>query len=183
VNIKDLLNLMSHRYSCRAYDKRDVPDELIQNCLEAARLAPSACNKQPWRFAIVKKPELREKIYLKCLLPGISMDWLRDAPVFAILCAEKNFLTHKAAPFISGIPYHYIDCGIAGEHFVLAATAQGLGTCWIGWFKEKALKKLLNIPSTITVISIISLGFPSTTDSNVRRTERKSIKEILLNIS
>ncbi|HRU02227.1 MAG TPA: nitroreductase family protein, partial [Victivallales bacterium] len=116
-------------------------------------------------------------------LPGISMDWLRDAPVFAILCAEKNFLTHKAAPFISGIPYHYIDCGIAGEHFVLAATAQGLGTCWIGWFKEKALKKLLNIPSTITVISIISLGFPSTTDSNVRRTERKSIKEILLNIS
>jgi len=175
MHVSEFLSLVRGRSSCRSYLDKDVSDEAIGLCLEAACLAPSACNKQPWRFIIVKDKATRLKVCEDCLLPAIPMPWLKTAPVLVVLCAEKNFLTHKAAPLFSGIPYHYIDCGIAGEHFVLAAEAQGLGTCWIGWLNTKRLRKLLSIPSNLDIVSMISLGHPA---ARGEQPQKKSIAEI-----
>lgn len=157
---KKMMKLFEQRTSCRSYMEKEVSDEMIGQCIEAARLAPSACNKQPWRFIIVKDATTRQKICDSCLLPGLPMPWLRKAPVIAVLCAKPETVTHKIAPMLSGVKYELLDCGIAGEHFVLAAEALNLGTCWIGWFAPRKLKKLLGIPRNIKPLSLISLGFP-----------------------
>lgn len=177
-DIDKLLEIIRKRRSCRAYlPEHPVEEDKIELCLEAARLAPSACNKQPWRFIIVKDKELRKKICHEGLLPGIPMPWLNDAPVIVVLCVKLNVLTHIIAPHLSGLPYYMIDAGIAGEHFVLAAEAQGLGTCWIGWFNEKKVKKILAIPSGIRVLSLISLGYPADNDIDSQKI-RLSLNEI-----
>ncbi|OGV35532.1 MAG: hypothetical protein A2020_06930 [Lentisphaerae bacterium GWF2_45_14] len=158
---KNFIDLVRTRTSCRSYLEKDVPDEAIEQCVEAARLAPSACNKQPCRFIIVKDAELRKRICAEALLPGLPMPWLRQAPVIVALCAEKSVITHTIAPFISGIQYQLIDVGIAGEHFVLQAQELGLGTCWIGWFKAGKARKILTIPGSFQIISLMSLGYPA----------------------
>lgn len=160
MNIESFLSLVSARHSCRSYKKDvPVPNEAIEKCLEAARLSPSACNKQPWRFIIVTERQTLDRICTEALLPGIPMPWLKNAPAIAILCAETSIKVHWLAPILSGIQYHLVDLGIAGEHFILAAQAQDIGTCWIGWFKEKPLKKMLGIPSSVQVVSLISMGY------------------------
>ena len=122
--MNNFLELVKKRTSCRNYLDRDVSEEKINYCLEAVRHAPSACNKQPWKFIIVKNKELRNLICKKALLPGVPMPWLKQAPVIVVICAEISFITHNIAPALSGVKYHLIDIGIAGEHFVLAAEAQ-----------------------------------------------------------
>lgn len=161
MDYESFLNLIKARHSCRSYQAKDVPEELIVKCLEAARLSPSACNKQPWRFIVVKNKESREKICSEGFLPCLPMPWLKDVPAFIVLCTKTNFAVHRLASFISKVDYRQIDIGIAGEHFVLAAQSLGLGTCWIGWFKEKAVKRILKIPSGVKILSLITLGYPS----------------------
>ncbi len=156
----NFLELTKSRTSCRSYKSDPVPDEVLNYCLEAARLSPSACNKQPWRFVIVTEGETRRKICETGLLPFLPMPWTRQAPVIVALCAETTLGVHKMAAALSGVKYHLIDCGIAGEHFVLAAEEQGLGTCWIGWFKERKVKKILGIPRNVKVVSLLTLGYP-----------------------
>ncbi len=168
-NIEQFIKLAEHRTSCRAYRQDPVPDEMTRQCLEAARLAPSACNKQPWRFIVVTDPVLRKEICDHGLLPGLPMPWLRQAPVIVAICAETSLVTHKIAPVLSKVDYRLVDLGIAGEHFVLAADALGLGTCWIGWFREKPVKKLLDIPRNIRVFSLLSMGFPDKEPENSSR--------------
>ena len=155
------LDVLKHRASCRSYLSKSIEEEKIMQCLEAARLAPSACNKQPWRFKIVTDDNLRREICENGLLPGIPMPWLSDAPAIVIVCADTNIITHTLAPILSKVKYQLIDIGIAGEHFVLAAEALGLGTCWIGWFKPKKIRKILKIPRSYQILSLISLGYPS----------------------
>jgi nitroreductase len=147
---------------------------MITECLEAARWAPSACNQQPWRFVIVKDAELRHKICTEGLLPGIPMPWTHKAPVIVALCAKRT-LAHFIAPMVSGINYHLIDLGIAGEHFVLQAETLGLGTCWIGWFKAKTVKKLLKLPMGMQPASLFTLGFP---DQRTDPGKRLSLEDI-----
>jgi len=171
-------DLVRKRRSCRNYSEAPVPDALIRNCLEAARLAPSACNKQPWRFIVVKDCELRRKLCSDGLLPGISMPWAQKAPVIVVLCAETSILTHTIAPMISKVQYHLIDIGIAGEHFVLAAEAQGLGTCWIGWFNEKQVRKILTLPRSLQILSLISLGHPASPMEPPEEGKRMKLEEI-----
>lgn len=175
MNDNKLLELARERTSCRSYLDKPIPEELINQCIEAARVAPSACNKQPWRFIIVSSPELRSHITNKCLLPGVPMPWIAKAPVIVVLCAQKTTITHTIAPMLSGVHYELIDAGIAGEHFVLSATALGLGSCWIGWFKERAIKKLLKIPRGIKVLSLISLGYPNKVTANSSRLSKEEI--------
>ncbi len=177
-NSKSFLELAGKRRSCRSYSDTPVPDEQIGNCLEAARLAPSACNRQPWRFIIVRNSELRRKICDDGLLPGIPMPWLRKAPVIVVLCAETSLITHTLAPMISKVQYHLIDIGIAGEHFVLEAEAQGLGTCWIGWFKEKQVRKILDLPRSYQILSLISLGYPANPAEPQMQDNRLKTEEI-----
>jgi len=150
------------RRSCRRYDSSSpVPRDLLRECVEAARLAPSACNSQPCRFVIVDEPPAVAEIRCACRLPGIPHPWWEDVNVFVALCAERSVLTHRIAPAFTRIPYHLLDLGIAGEHFVLAATERGLGTCWIGWFRERPLRRLLGIPRRVRVFSLITVGYPA----------------------
>ncbi|WP_176012347.1 nitroreductase family protein [Victivallis sp. Marseille-Q1083] len=153
--------LVRDRYSCRGYRPDPVPEEMIAYCLEAVRLAPSACNRQPWRLAVVQEPGLRRALCERGVLPGLSMTWMRQAPVLVALALERSLLTHVAAPWLSKVDYSLVDGGIAGEHFVLAAAAQGLGSCWIGWIDGKAVRRLLHWPRSYKVIALFTLGFPA----------------------
>ncbi|MCF6175720.1 MAG: nitroreductase family protein [Victivallaceae bacterium] len=170
-----LLKLMNSRTSCRCYDEREVPDDLINKCLEAARLAPSACNKQPWRFVVVKDAELRQAICERGLLPGLPMPWTKQAPVIIALCTVKSMVVHTIAPLLSGVNYPLVDAGIAGEHLVLAAASLGLGTCWIGWFREKQVKKILAIPRSTKIVSLFTLGYPA---ERTEPSKRFSLEEV-----
>ena len=89
------------------------------------------------------------------------MPWLQTAPALVALAAVRNLLVHRVAPVLSGVPYHWVDAGIAGEHFVLAATAAGLGTCWIGWIRPRAVRRILGLPRTLEVIGLLAVGFPA----------------------
>jgi len=158
----EFLELVKRRGSCRAFDRdRPVPREALRTCLTAGHLAPSACNRQPCHFVVVDDEQQRRALFENCRLPGIPHLWWSDVPVFVVLCVELSVLTHRVAPVMSGIAYYLLDAGIAGEHFVLAATEQGLGTCWIGWFRERAVKKLLGIPRSVRVVSLIAVGYPA----------------------
>ena len=172
--MNSFLELVKKRASCRKYIDKTIPEEIICYCLEAVQNTPSACNKQPWRFIIVQEKELRSQICKKGLLPGIPMPWLQQAPIIVVICAETSFFTHKFASTLSGVKYHLIDIGIAGEHLVLAAESKKLGSCWIGWFKEKQIKKILSIPKNIKVLSLISLGYPA---DNSYPAKKKSIDD------
>ncbi|NOY81457.1 MAG: nitroreductase [Kiritimatiellaeota bacterium] len=174
------LELAGKRRSCRAYDpEKPVPDAWIVQCLEAARRAPSACNRQPWRFVIVRDRDVRTALVDHGLLPGIRHGWLAAAPVIVALCAQRDWVTHRAAPLVSGIPYWLLDLGIAGEHFVLAATELGLGTCWIGWIRRRAVRRVLGLPRSIKPVSLIAVGFPALESAELPRRPRKELIDIV----
>ena len=177
MDINELLELMEKRVSCRKYLETPIEKEKLDKCLEAARLAPSACNKQPWRFKIIDDKETLAKICSDGLLPGLPMPWLKTAPAIAVVCADTNIITHTLAPMLSKVQYQLIDIGIAGEHFVLAAEAQGLGTCWIGWFKEKKIRKIAEIPKKMQILSLISIGYPA---EEKEQPNKMSMEEIVI---
>ncbi len=160
---------IAERYSCRSYKTDPVPDEIITTVLEAGRLAPSACNKQPWRFAVVTDAEAKAKIVDTAFLKGIPMKWALDAPVFFVLGMTRSWTTHKAAPLLSGVDYPWVDIGIAGEHMVLQATERGLGTCWIGWIRPKKLARIVGWPRSIRPVAIITCGYPTDNIDHPRR--------------
>lgn len=173
----NFLELVKIRQSVRVYSNKPIETEKINHCVEAARLSPSACNSQPWRFIIVDTPELRDKIAKSTFNEFVSFNkFSLKAPILVVVTANKGNLKTKVGQMITNIPYYLIDIGIAAEHFCLQATEEGLGTCMIGWFNEKEIKKHLNIPKNEMVTLVIAVGYPkidSTRDKN-----RKSIGEI-----
>ena len=156
---------IARRVSCRAYKPDPVPPALVLQMLEAARLAPSACNQQPWRFAAVRDLELRQRIVEEGFLPGIKMTWAIAAPVHVVVGMETSFLTHRLAAGVSGVNYPWVDIGIAGEHLVLAATELGLGTCWIGWIKPRAIARMVGWPRSVKPVVVITVGYPNETET------------------
>ena len=157
-------NVIARRVSCRAYRTTSVPEAHLQKILEAARLAPSACNQQPWRFAVVRNPDLRRRIVEDGFLPGIKMTWAIDAPVHVVIGMERSLFTHRLAASVSGVDYPWVDIGIAGEHLVLAATELGLGTCWIGWIKPRVLARIVGWPRSVKPVVVITLGYSTDAD-------------------
>ena len=103
---------IARRVSCRAYLPKPVPETQVMQILEAARLAPSACNQQPWRFAVVRDQDLRRRIVEEGFLPGIKMAWAIDAPVHVVIGMERSFVTHRLAASVSGVDYPWVDIGI-----------------------------------------------------------------------
>jgi nitroreductase len=159
--MSDFIDLVKRRASCRAYKPDPVPSALVDQILEAAMHAPSACNRQPWRFAIVTSQEPRTQLVKEGFLPGLHMDWAATAPVLLVLGIKKSFITHQVAPAIAGVDYPLLDLGIAGEHAILQATELGLGTCWIGWIKPKEVRRIVDWPRDITPQAIIPIGWPA----------------------
>jgi nitroreductase len=146
----EFMDVVAARKSVRKYSDAPVEDEKIARCLEAARLAPSWRNLQCWRFIVVK-----DKDTIAGLANLINL-WLKSAPAVIVACA---------APSKSGVhngqSYYLVDTAIALEHIVLAATNEGLGTCWIGGFDEAKFKAALGIPKEIRVVAMTPLGYPA----------------------
>lgn len=160
MNYESLLETIRHRQSCRSYDPgREVTDTDIRKILEAARLAPSACNKQPWRIIVVRDAATRLRICREGILPGLAMNWLEDAPVILTLCVQPAPAAHWLAPILSGIQYQLVDLGIAGQQMALAIDTLGLASCWIGWFSPKKVRAILGIPKSTQPAALFALGY------------------------
>ncbi|MCK4556799.1 MAG: nitroreductase family protein, partial [Candidatus Aminicenantes bacterium] len=127
--------LVRSRRSIRRYLDKPVEREKILTCIEAARLAPSADNVQPWRFLIIDDPELKAQ-YAKKVFSGIYSisNFAKKAPVLILILARLDIIANRIGKQIQNIQFYLLDIGIAGEHVVLQAQELGLRTCWIGWF-------------------------------------------------
>jgi nitroreductase len=168
---------VQHRESVRAYKPDPVQHEVIDRCLEAARLAPSACNAQPWKFIVVDDMHLKNALADTTQNRLIPMNhFTRQAPVHIVVVREKANLTSNLGQVIKNKEYPLIDIGIAVEHLCLQAVEEGLGTCILGWFNEKAVKKLLGIPASKRAELIITLGYPAS--AFLREKRRKTLDEI-----
>ncbi len=157
---KTFLSLVLNRQSVRKYIDRPVEPEKVRRCLEAARLAPSASNSQPWKFIVVDDPELRQKVASATIGPLSTFNtFVPQAPVIVAIVIEKMKVITKIAADMKNRDFPWIDIGIAAEHFCLQAAEDGLGTCMLGWFNEEPIKKLLNIPKNKRIGLLITLGY------------------------
>ncbi|MBQ4345083.1 MAG: nitroreductase family protein [Muribaculaceae bacterium] len=170
MNSHEFKQLATNRYSCRSYSDQPVTRELLIEVIEAAHLAPSACNKQPWLFIIPNNDQERQAV-VECY----NREWIKTAPEFIIACGSNNEAWHRAS---DGKDHTDVDVSIAIEHICLAATAAGLGTCWVCNFDVKLLRTRFNIPDELTPIAIIPIGYPSE-GNNIISKKRKPISEII----
>ena len=155
-----LLDLLKHRKSIRDFLDRPVAREKIMMCLEAARLAPSACNSQPWKFIVVDDGQLKVRLGDAAFGGIYAMNsFCKTAPVIVAVVSEKSKFSARIGGMFRGTKYYLIDIGVAIEHFVLQAEDLGLGTCWIGWFNERAVKSILKIPHRKKIDILIALGY------------------------
>lgn len=153
-------DLIRKRQSDRTYTDKPVDREHLNRCLEAARLAPSASNSQPWTFVVIDEPELKDKVAYKTFGPLKSFNkFVPQSPVIVAIVLEKPKLITEAGGRIKNKEFPLIDIGIAAEHFCLQAAEEGLGTCMLGWFDEKAIKKLINVPKSKSIPLLITLGY------------------------
>lgn len=177
INGAELLNLINARQSDRAYLSKSIEKEKIERILEAARLAPSACNAQPWKFIVIDKPELKNKIADCTSSKVLGMNhFTKQAPVHIAIVEEKANFTSNAGSFIKGKHFPLIDIGIAAEHICLQAAAEGLGSCMLGWFDETKVKRLLNVPKSKRIPLIITIGYP---EKETREKRRKNLDDIV----
>ena len=172
------LDLVNKRYSVRNYKTTPIPQEKVIRCVEAARLSPSACNSQPWKFIIIDQPELVNEL-AKAAFEGIMNfnNFVFKAPVLVLIVSERQNLSAKFGSLVKNKNFSLMDIGIAAEHFCLQAAEEELGTCMLGWFNEKKVKKILSIPKFKRVELIISVGFSN--DEKIPIKKRKNMDEIL----
>jgi len=155
------------RRSIRKYKNRPVEQEKLDRILEAARLAPSASNRQEWRFVVVRDPAVRKSL----MGAASNQAFVAEAPVVIACCAETDGHLMRC-----GQACYPIDVAIATDHITLAAVEEGLGTCWIGSFSEPEVKQIVGIPAPIRVVELLTLGYP---DAQPSPRQRKPIKEIV----
>ncbi len=172
----ELLEIIGTRQSDRTYINKPVERSIIETILEAARLAPSACNAQPWYFVVADDPELKTKLAKAASAKLIGMNtFLDQAPVIIAMVREKANFESRIGGTIKDKDYSLIDNGIAAGYLCLQAAAEGVGTCMIGWFNEKEVKRVLGIPSGKRVELLISLGY---TEGAIRTKRRKDPEKI-----
>lgn len=171
----DFKTIIKTRQSCRKFDDlKNVSSEDIDYCLEAARIAPSACNAQPYKFIVCT--DNIAKLTANCIHSMGMNKFVEKVPCFIIICENSYSISAAFGSKIKDQDYRSIDIGIATAHITLAATQKGLSTCIIGWFDEKKLKKLLDIKNKIRLI--IALGY-SVEGYPLRNKVRKSIDELV----
>ena len=163
----DFLELVKNRYSCRAYKALNVEKEKLDYILECVRFAPSAVNKQPWLFHIVSNDDDKAKLQ-QCY----NRDWFKTAPMYIIASVLHDEEWVRA----DGKHHGDIDIAIAVEHLCLAATEQGLATCWVCNFDAALCKELFALPENEEPAVIISLGYA---DDQPKEKKRKPIEEIV----
>ncbi len=169
--MNSLNKIISERFSCRSYDTERIPErELLLAVIESARLAPSACNRQPWKFMILTAEGDREKV-----VAAYDRGWIKSAPAYIVALGNHDEAWHRAS---DGKDHTDVDIAIAVEHICLSATALGLGTCWVCNFDAEALRKACNIPAEFEPIAIIPIGYPAA-DCKHPEKVRKSLEEII----
>lgn len=175
----NFLDLVGTRQSVRRFEPgRSIPREILDRCLEAARLAPSACNSQPWTFVVVDDPmQVRSLAIESCGRPPYAMNkFAADASALVAVVTEKMKLAARIGAQFRGVQYSLVDVGIACEHLVLQATEDGIGSCWLGWFDEKAVKRRLGIARSAKVDLMICLGYAA--DPEIRTKVRRTLDSV-----
>jgi nitroreductase len=147
----DVYETIRVRKSVREFETKDIPEETLMRLLGAARLAPSASNRQEWRFVVVRDAETRKKL----VMAAKNQTFVGEAPVVLVCCAETSGHVMSC-----GLLCYPIDVAIAMDHLTLCAVAEGLGTCWIGAFDEAKVKEILGIPPEIRVVELMPVGYP-----------------------
>ncbi|MGQ9674453.1 MAG: nitroreductase family protein [Chloroflexota bacterium] len=147
-----ILEIIRQRRSIRQMRRDPIPDEVLQSVLEAARLAPSWANRQCWRFIVVRDEDQRKAL----ATAGGPRDAMSNAPVIVVAAAIPS-----QSGVRDGLEYFMLDMGIAVEHLILEATAQGLGSCWVGFFKEEIVRDTLRLPKNMRVVAMVPLGYPA----------------------
>jgi nitroreductase len=163
----DVFTAISQRSSVRAYKAIEVEEDKLKKILEAARLSPSASNRQEWKFIIVKNKETKKKL----ANAAFGQSFIGEAPVVIVACG-----TESKSVMGCGQPTHTVDVSIACAFMILQAYELGLGTCWIGAFKEDAVKNVLKIPKEVRVVAMTPLGYP---DEPPSPKDRKSLDQIV----
>ncbi len=168
----DFTSLVMQRESVRKYDPRTVEEEKIERIMEACRMAPSACNSQPWRFVVVTDVKLKDAVAKTSFNRVLRFNrFAVQAPVIVALVAEPPSWLSKIGSSIKDKDFYLMDIGIVAEHFCLQAAELGLGSCMIGWFDEAGTRELLQIPAKKRIPLLITLGYPA------KDTPRKKIRK------
>lgn len=172
-----MLAHINSRQSDRSYLDKKIEKDKLNRILEAGRLAPSACNSQPWRFIVIDEPELLKKVASATSAKELGFNRFTDqVPVFIVIVREKSKPIAQLGGAIKNRDYSMIDVGIAAENICLQAAAEGLGSCMLGWFNEKEIKSLLNIPANKRAELVITLGYPA---KPTRKKSRRDIDDVV----
>jgi len=164
--------LISSRESVRNYDPdRPLSKEILEKILDAGRLAPSACNNQPWKFLVVSSPGMLEKVKA-----SYRRDWLKDAPHILVIIGLKDKAWRRTYDGYNSIE---TDVAIALTHIILAAENESVGTCWIEAYDPKVLREALKVDENQLIFGITPLGYPKTGYKKASIKTRKSLEEII----
>ncbi|HOK29777.1 MAG TPA: nitroreductase family protein [bacterium] len=163
----DVYDAIKTRRSVRAYQDKPVPEDVLKRILEAARLAPSASNRQDWKFIVVRDSGNRRAV----AQAANNQMFIAQAPVIIVAVSLNPDRIMSCE-----VPSYAVDLAIAVDHITLAATAEGLGTCWIGAFSQREMKKVLDIPERYKVVTLTPLGYPA---DSPRPKVRKPLEEIV----
>jgi len=163
----DFYDVLKGRRSIRAYKPDPVDRDKLKRILSAARAAPSAANRQPWLLVVVEKEKTK-----RALREAYSQEWFYTAPLIICACARPK----KAWKRRDGKNYADVDTTIAMHQLILAATAEGLGTCWVGAFRAEAVSRILGLPSSVEPVAMTPLGYPAEKPSKM---PRKKLRELV----
>jgi nitroreductase len=172
----DFLELARQRQSCRQFADKPVEREKLAQCVEAARLTPSACNSQPWSFVVVDSPNLVAEVAQTTMQLGIN-EYIAKAKAFFVVVEEYAALMPKIAKLIDSQYFAKGDLGAATLALTLEAQSLGLGTCILGLFDRPKLRELLTIPQDKGIFIVVAVGYPSS--DHLRDKQRKPIEEIV----
>ncbi|MDH5624107.1 MAG: nitroreductase family protein [Candidatus Bathyarchaeota archaeon] len=167
----DVFEAIKNRRSVRAYTSEEVSEEDVKRLIEAARLAPSAGNIQPWEFVIVRNTETKRRLSDAAL----HQTFIEEAPVVIVVCADVERSSWGYGSRGANL-YCLQDTAAATENMLLAAQALGLATCWVGAFHEDAVAKVINTPRNVRPVAIVPVGFPA---EKPNPPPRRSIKELV----
>lgn len=154
VNKMDFYEVVRTRRSIRSFKPDPIPGDVLTRVLDAARIAPSGSNRQPWRFIVVKNEDLKRRLVPACGNQG----FIAEAPMVIVVCGRD--IGWNRGGYMGSMSM-LVDVSIAFTHLILAARAEGLGTCWIGSFDNGKVKEVLGIPQEYNVVAITPLGYPA----------------------
>ncbi|MEI6754800.1 MAG: nitroreductase family protein [Paludibacter sp.] len=174
--MKSFLELAQNRQSDRAYSDKPVEPDKLERILEAARVAPSACNAQPWKIIVVSDAEKRMQVADATANKLLAMNhFTKQAPIQLVILEENANFTSTVGGWATEKHYPHLDLGILASHITLAATDEGLGSCIIGWCNEKKVRKVLDIPKNKRVMLVILLGYSTQPFRNKKRKTKEEV--------